>query len=46
MIPSRYISWALPVAFLLLLLLAALSLMIGDMALAPARLWQGLLRSF
>jgi iron complex transport system permease protein len=42
-IPPRYTAWALPVTLLLLLVLAALSLMIGDMALSPARLWQGLL---
>lgn len=44
MIPTRYISWAMPATVLVLLVLAALSLMIGDMALSPARLWQGLLR--
>ena len=44
MIPSRYISWAMPATVLVLLVLAGLSLMIGDMALSPARLWQGLLR--
>ncbi len=44
MIPSRYLSWAMPATILVLLVLASLSLMIGDMALSPVRLWQGLLR--
>ena len=44
MIPSRYLSWAMPATLLVLLVLAAMSLIIGDMALSPARLWQGLLR--
>lgn len=43
MIPARYLSWVFPATLLLLLVLAAVSLMVGDMALPPARLWAGFL---
>lgn len=44
MIPARLVRWALPVALLLLMGLAVLSLGVGDLMMSPARIWEGLLR--
>lgn len=44
MIPSRFIRWSMPVALLLLAVLAVAALGVGDMVLSPSRIWAGLTR--